>query len=71
MDVLPWDTEGYEQAKNILSAKAGKPIELANAHIQNILLLTVIVRANPVQINEFYEKLMTNVQSLGTMGKLK
>ena len=71
MDVLPWDTEGYEQAKNILSTKAGKPIELANAHIQNILLLTVIVRVNPVQINEFYEKLMTNVQSLDTMGKLK
>lgn len=28
MNVLPWDTEGYEQAKNIFSAKAGKPIEL-------------------------------------------
>ena len=71
MNVLSWDTEGYEQAKNILSTKVWKPIELANAHIQIILLLTVIGRANPVQINEFYEKLMTNVQSLDTMGKLK
>ena len=68
---LPWNTEGYEQAKNILSSRFGKPSELANAHIQNILSLLVIAGANPVRINEFYEKLMTGVQSLDTVGKLK
>ena len=67
---LPWNTEGYERAKNILSSKFGKPSELANAHIQNILSLPVIAGTNPVRINEFYEKLMTSVQSLDTMGKL-
>ena len=54
-----------------MSSKFGKPSELANAHIQNILSLPVIARKNPVRINEFYEKLMTSVQSLDTMGKLK
>ena len=68
---LPWNTEGYERAKNILSSKFGKPSELANAHIQNILSPPVIVGTNPVRINEFYENLMTSVQSLDTMGKLK
>ena len=33
---LPWNVEGYERVKNILSSKFGKPSELANAHIQNI-----------------------------------
>ena len=36
IDGLPWNTEGYERAKNILPSKSGKPSELANAHIQNI-----------------------------------
>ena len=71
IDGLTWNTEGYERAKKILSSKFGKPSELANAHIQNILSLPVIAGTNPVRINEFYEKLMTSVQSLDTMGKLK
>ena len=71
IDGLPWNTEGYERAKNILSSKFGKPSELANAHIQNILSLPVIAGTNPVWISEFYEKLMTSVQSLDTMEKLK
>ena len=33
IDGLPWSTERYEQAKSIF----GKPSELANARIQNIL----------------------------------
>ena len=37
IDGLPWSTEGYERAKNIFSSKFGKPSELANVHIQNIL----------------------------------
>ena len=41
-------TERYERAKNILSSKFGKPSELANAHIENILSLPVIAGTNPV-----------------------
>ena len=71
MDGLPWNTEGYEQVKNVLSQKSGKSIELANTHIHYILLIIVIAGANPDRIKEFYENLMTSVQSLNTMRKLK
>ena len=71
MDGLPWNTEGYEQVKNVLSQKSGKSIKLANTHIHYILLIIVIAGANPDRIKEFYENLMTSVQSLNTMRKLK
>ena len=45
--------------------------QVPNAHIQNILSLPVIAGTNPVRINEFCKMLMTSVQSLDTMGKLK
>ena len=64
IDGLPWSTEGYERAKNILSSKFGKPSEFANAHIQNILSLPVTAGTNPVLIDEFYEKLVTSVQAM-------
>ena len=64
---LPWNTEGYERAKIILSSKFVKLNELEIAHIQIILSLPVIAGTNPVQINEFYEKPMTNVLYLDTM----
>ena len=68
---LPYTSEGYERAKTILKSTYGKPSELANAHIQNILKLPVSLGSNPVKIHEFYEQLVTNVQSLDTMGRLK
>ena len=71
IEELPWNTEGYERAKNTLSSKFGKPNKLANTHIQNIISLPVIEGTNPVGITEFNEKLMTSVQSLDKMGKLK
>jgi len=51
--------------------KYGKPSEVANAHIQCIMGLPVITGTNPTRINEFYEKLVTNIQTLETMGKEK
>ena len=68
---LPWSTEGYERAKNMLSSKFGKTSELANSHIQNILSLPVITGTNTARINKLCEKLMTSVQSLDAVGKLK
>ena len=56
--------KGMNGKKNILSSKFGKPSEFANAHIQNILSLPVTAGTNPVLINEFYEKLVTSVQSM-------
>ena len=49
---LPYTSEGYERAKTILKSTYGKPSELANAHIQNILKLPVILGSNPVKIHE-------------------
>ena len=51
--------------------RCGKPSEVANAHIQCIMGLPVITRTNPTRINEFYEKMVTNIQTLESMGKEK
>ena len=68
---LPYNSEGYERAKTILKSTYGKPSELAKSHIQNILNLPVMSWSNPVKIHDFYEKFITSIQSLDTMGKLK
>ena len=46
---LPYNSEGCERAKTILKSTYGKPSELANAHIQNILNLPVISGPNPIK----------------------
>ena len=71
IDGLPFNSVGYTRAKNILMTKYGKPSEVANAHIQCIMALPVITGTNPTRINEFYEKLVTNIQTLESMGKEK
>ena len=71
IDGLPFTTEGYTKAKNILVKKYGKHSEVANAHVQNIMSLPHINNSNPYKIHEFSEKLLSNVQALETMGKLK
>ena len=70
VDGLPFDTEGYERAKSILNTKYGKTSEVVNAHVQAIMNLPTIPGTNPIRIHNFYEKLVTHVQSLETMGKL-
>ena len=71
IDGLPFTTEGYERAKVILKSKFGKPSEVAKAHIENVISLPVINNSNPGRIHSFYEKLVTSVQSLESMGKLQ
>ena len=71
IDGLPFNTEGYTRAKSILMTKYAKPREVANAHIQCIMALPVITGTKPTRINEFYEKLVTNVKTLESMGKEK
>ena len=71
IDGLPFTSEGYARAKNILKTKHGRPSEVANAHIQSIMGLPVITGTNPARIYEFYEKLVTNIQTLESMGKEK
>ena len=71
IDGLPFSSEGYEKAQNILKRKYGKPSEAVNAYVENIMSLSTINGSQPNKIHEFYEKLLFNVQSLETMGKLQ
>ena len=71
IDGLPFTTEWYEREKVILKSKFGKPPEVAKARIENAISLHVINNSNPGRIHSFYEKLVTSVQSLESMGKLQ
>ena len=67
---LPFTTEGYERARNILQTRYGKSSEIVNSYVQSIMSLPNIHGCQPSKIHEFYETLMCNVQSLETLGKL-
>ena len=71
IDGLPFNTEGYERAKNILKTEYGSTSEIVNAYISNILKLPVVNGTDPKVIEDFYKKLLYNVQSLETMGRLR
>ena len=71
IDSLPFMSEGYTRAKNILLTKYEKPSEVANAHVQNIMSLPHINNANPQKIHDFSGKLLCSVQALDPMGKIK
>ena len=49
----------------------GKHCEVANAQVQNIKSLPHINNSNPCKIYEFSEKLLSSVQALETIRKLK
>ena len=51
---LPFTTEGYQRAKNILKSDYGRTSEIINAHVQNIMGLPVISDAQPAKVHEFY-----------------
>ena len=70
IDGLPFSTEGYTRAKNILKNKYGNTTEIVNAYVQNIMGLPVINGTQPWKIHDFYKKLLFNVQALETLGKL-
>ena len=68
---LPFNSEGYERAKNILKSEYGRTSEIINAHIQEILNLPVITGTSPTKVHEFYRILAHNVRSLQTLGKVE
>ena len=69
IDSLPFTSEGCTRAKNVFLTKYGKPSEVANAHVRNIMSLPQINNANPEKIHDFSEKLLCSVKALDTMGK--
>ena len=67
---LPFNAEGYETVKVTLENTNGKPIVVAKAHVQEIFGLPNITHYNILKIQKFNKKLIINIQSLGTTGKL-
>ena len=65
---MPFNKEGHTQGKNILSSRYGKVSEVVNAHIQATMSLPIVYGSNLISIHKFYEKLLTHVQTLETMG---
>ena len=53
IDGLPFTTEGYGRAKNILKTKYGQTSEIVTAYIQNIMALPTTTSSNPRKIHEF------------------
>ena len=71
IDGLPFTTKGYTSSKNILVKKYGEHSEVTNVHLQNIMSLPHINNSNLYKIRKFSEKLLSSVQALEIMGKLK
>ena len=65
IDGLPFTTEGYQRAKNILKSKYGQMSEIVNAYVQNIMALPMITGSHPKKVHEFYEKGQTPFQVIG------
>ena len=63
IDGLPFSTEGYERAKNILKSEYGKISEIVNAYVNNIMGLPTVMGENPREVEAFYKRLLYNVQS--------
>ena len=71
IDGLPFIADGYNRAKSLLGDRYGKESEVVKTYLKDILDLPSIDGCNTKKIHEFYEKLLLNVQSLETYGKLK
>ena len=63
IDGLPFSTEGYKRAKNILQSEYGKTSEIVNAYVNNNMGLPTIMGEYPREVEEFYKRLLYNVQS--------
>ena len=64
VDGLPFTTEGYQRAKNILKSEYGKLSKIINTHVQNIMRLPVINESNAVKVHEFYDSLVQRINLL-------
>ena len=67
---MPFNTEGYKRAKNILVTKFSKQSEVVNEHIQSVMNLPTIQNYQLEKIHEFYDKPTSHIQVLQTLGKL-
>ena len=67
---LPFTPEGYEKAKSILKESYGNDSKVEKAYVKDILELPKVSDNQPQKIHQFFERLLYNVLSLETLGKL-
>ena len=70
VDRLPFTSQGYFRAKEILQANSDKPIVVANPYVNCIVSLFVVFGSHPNKFHDFFDKLMSSVQAVETMRKL-
>lgn len=70
IDGLPFTSESYQRAKNILTSNYGKISEIVKTYIDNLNALPVITGSQPSKIHKFCQTLNYHVQSLEMLGKL-
>ena len=67
---MPFTPKGYEKAKSILKERYGNDSEVEKADVKDIQELPKVSGNQPQKKHQFYERLLYNVQSLETLGKL-
>ena len=70
IDGLPFTAEGYHKAKDLLARRYGKTGEVVGTYVRSMLELPTIKERDAKKIQEFYEVLLFNVESLRTLESL-
>ena len=70
IDGLPFMSEGYAKARDLLQKRYGQTSEVVSAYVRAILELPT-VKERDVKIHSFYETLLFNVESLQTLESLE
>ncbi len=71
MDGLPFTSEGYAKARDLLKKRYGQTSEVVGAYVKAILELPTIKERDVSKIHSFYETLLFNVESLQTLETLE
>ena len=70
IDGLPFNKEGYLHAIKYLFDKYAHLDEIAGVYVINLLEMPVVTERDVARTNKFYEKLLFQIESLETFGKL-
>ena len=71
IDGLPFTSEGYAKARDLLQKRYGQTSEVVSAYVRAILELPTVKERDVVKIHSFYETLLFNVESLQTLESLE
>ena len=71
LDGLPFTSEGYAEARDVLQKRYGQSSEVVSAYVRAILELPTIEERDVAKIHSFYKTLLFNVESLQTLDCLE